>query len=72
MGVLWGAFRVCVCVCVCVCLREVVAGEQGGGSGPFLDRGLKRVIFVVGLKTVEDCPCSDSTYEAFVHNFSFH
>ena len=39
--------------------------------GPFGDRVLKRGDFVVGMKTVEHCPCSASTYEAFFHHFNF-
>ena len=39
--------------------------------GRFVDRGLKRGGFIVGMKTVEHCPCSASTYEAFVRHFLF-
>ena len=41
-------------------------------SGHFEDRVLKRVNFVVGMKTVERCLCSASTFEAFVHHFLSH
>ena len=53
---------------------DVGDGESGSmkSSGPFVDRVLKRGDFIVGMRTVEHCPCSASTDEAFVHHFIFH
>ncbi len=53
-------------------LKEGESGSVMKSSGPFVDRVLKRVYFVVEWKTAEHSPCSASTYEAVVHHFLFH